>query len=50
MVLLRQQTGTTNKIFVAPTKNFATATKRFVDITEHFGVVTKKICYPYFNK
>jgi len=27
--------GTTNKIFVAATKNFAAATKRFVDITKH---------------
>jgi len=35
--------GTTNKIFVAATKNFAAATK-------HFVVVTKYLCYPYFNK
>jgi len=35
-------------IFVAATKNFAAATKRFVDRTKHF-VVTKYICYPYFN-
>jgi len=41
--------GTTNKILVAATKNFAAATKRFVDRTKHF-VVTKKFCYPYFNK
>jgi len=41
--------GTTNKIFVAATKNFAAATKRFVDRTKHF-VVTKCFCYPYFNK
>jgi len=41
--------GTTNKIFVATTKNFAAATKRFVDRSKHF-VVTKYICYPYFNK
>jgi len=34
---------TTNKIFVAATKNFAAATKRFV-------VVAKHHCYPYFNK
>ena len=32
--------GTTNKIFVAATKNFAAATKRFVQC----------FCYPYFNK
>jgi len=42
--------GTTNKIFVAATKNFAAATKRFVDRTKHFVVVTKYFCYPYFNK
>jgi len=43
--------GTTNKIFVAATKNFAAATnKRFVDRTEHFVVVTKCFCYPYFHK
>jgi len=36
--------GTTNKIFVAATKNFAAATKRFVDRTKHF-VVTKYFCY-----
>jgi len=42
--------GTTNKIFVAATKNFAAATKRFVDRTEHFVVVTKYFCYPYYNK
>jgi len=41
--------GTTNKLFVAATKNFAAATKRFVDRTKHF-VVTKYFCYPYFNK
>jgi len=34
--------GTTNKFFVAATKNF-------VDRTKHF-VVTKYFCYPYFNK
>jgi len=33
--------GTTNKIIVAATKNFAAATKRFVDRTKHFVVVTK---------
>jgi len=33
--------GTTNKIFVAATKNFAAATKRFVDRTKHFVAVTK---------
>ena len=41
--------GTTNKFFVAATKNCAAATKRFVDRTKHF-VVTKYFCYPYFNK
>jgi len=41
--------GTTNKFFVAATKNFAAATKRFVDRTKHF-VVIKYFCYPYFNK
>jgi len=40
--------GTTNKFFVAATKNFAAATKRFVGRTKHF--VTKYFCYPYFNK
>jgi len=42
--------GTTNKIFVAATKNFAAATKRFVNGTKHFIVVTKYFCYPYFSK
>jgi len=42
--------GTTDKFFVAATKNFAAATKRFVDRTKHFVVVTKRFCYPYFNK
>ena len=42
--------GTTNKIFVAATKNFAPATKRIVDRTKYFVVVTKCFCYPYFNK
>jgi len=42
--------GTTNKIFVAATKNFAAATKHFVDGTKHFVLVTKYFCYPYFNK
>jgi len=42
--------GTTDKTFVAATKNFATATKCFVDRTKHFVVVTKCFCYPYFNK
>jgi len=32
--------GTTKKLFVAATKNVASATKRFVDRTKHF-VVTK---------
>jgi len=41
---------TTNKCFVAATKNFASATKRFVDRTKHFVVVTKYFCYPYVNK
>jgi len=42
--------GTTNKIFVAATKNFAAATQRFVDRTKHFVVVTISFCYSYFNK
>jgi len=42
--------GTTNKIFVAATKNFAAGTKRFVDRTKYSVVVTKCFCYPYFNK
>jgi len=42
--------GTTDKIFVAATKNFAAASKRFVDRTKHFAVVTKCFCYRYFNK
>ena len=42
--------GTTDKIFVAATKNFAAAPKRFVDRTKPFAVVTKCFCYPYFNK
>jgi len=42
--------GTTNKFFVAATKNFAAATKRFVDRTKHFVAATKYFCYPYFNK
>jgi len=42
--------GTTNKIFVAATKNCAAATKRFVDRTKHFVVVTKCFCYSYFDK
>jgi len=42
--------GTTNKIFVAETKNFAAATERFVDRTKHFVVVTKYFCHSYFNK
>jgi len=41
--------GTTDKFFVAATKNFATATKRFVDRTKHLVVVTN-FFYPYFNK
>jgi len=35
--------GTTNKIFVAATKNIAAATKRFVDRTKHFVAVTNPI-------
>jgi len=42
--------GTTNKFFVAATKNFAAAAKRFVDRTKHFVFVTKYFCYPYFNE
>jgi len=42
--------GTTNKIFVAATKNLAAATKRFVDKTKHFVVVTKYLRFPYFNE
>jgi len=42
--------GTTDKFFVAATKNFAAATKRFVDRTKYFVVVTKYFCYPYFKK
>jgi len=41
--------GSTNKFFVAPTKNFAAATKRFVDKTKHFVAVTKYF-YPCLNK
>jgi len=41
---------TTNNFFVAATKNFAASTKRFVDRTKHSVVVTKYVCYPYFNK
>jgi len=40
--------GTTDKIFVAATKNFAAATKRFVDRTKHFVVVTKSSRNPFF--
>jgi len=42
--------GTTDKIFVAATKNFAAATKRFVDKTKHSVVITKCFCYPYLKK
>jgi len=42
--------GTTDKFFVAATKNLAVATKRFVDRTKPFAVVTKCFRYPYFNK
>jgi len=38
--------GTTNKFFVAATKNFAAATKRFVDGTKHYVVVTKYFVVP----
>jgi len=41
--------GTTNRFFVAATKNFAAATERFVDKTKHFVVVTKYFCHPYLN-
>jgi len=41
--------GTTNKFFVAATKNFAAATKRFVDRTKNVGK-PKYFCYLYFNK
>jgi len=41
--------GTTNKFFVAATKNFAAATKRFVDRIKHFVVVTKYFCYPHIR-
>jgi len=41
--------GTTNKFFVAATKNFAAATKRFGDRTKHLAVITKYFCYPYFK-
>jgi len=41
--------GTTNKFFVAATKNFVAATTRFVDRTKHF-VVSKYFCYPFFSK
>ena len=40
--------GTTNKIFVAATKNFVAATKRLVDRTKHF-VVAKYCCYPFLT-
>jgi len=50
--------GTTDKIyvaatknfaiFVAATKNFATASKRFVDRTKHLVFVTKCFCYLRF--
>jgi len=39
----------TNKYFVAATKNCAAAVKLVVDRTKHFVVVTKYLCYPYFN-
>jgi len=44
------KSGTTDRIFVAATKNFVAATKRLVDRTKHFVVVRKCFCYPYFNK
>jgi len=50
VLLTTTKLGTTNKLFVAATKNFAGATKRFVDKTKHFVAVTKYFCYPYFNK
>ena len=42
--------GTTNGFFVASTENFAAATKCFDDRTKSFVVVTKYLCYPYFDK
>jgi len=42
--------GTTNKFFVAATKNFAASTKRFVYRTIIFVVVTKYFCHSYFKK
>jgi len=42
--------GTTNRFFVAATKNLTAATKRFVNRTKNFVVVTKYFCYPNFNK
>jgi len=42
--------GTTDKFFVAASKNFATATKRYVDRNKHFVVATKYFCFPYFEK
>jgi len=38
--------GTTDKIFVAATKNFAAATKRFVGRTKHFVVVKNVFVIP----
>jgi len=49
-LLTATKLGTTNKIVVAATKNFAAETKRFVDRTKHFVLVTKCFCYPYINK
>jgi len=40
----------TNNFFVAANKNFAAATKRFVDRIKHLVVVSKYVCYPYFDK
>jgi len=45
-----EKLGTTNKFFVAATKNFAAATKRFVNRTKDFFVITNYSCYAYFNK
>jgi len=40
--------GTTDKIFVAATKNFGEATKRFVDRTKHFVNVNKMFLLSLF--
>jgi len=40
--------GSTDKIFVASTKNFAAATKRFVGRTKHFVFVKKVVFLSLF--